>query len=989
MTFMLNSAGEPEDLPAAEQRPTRWPDAVQASVDAARLEMDSWWRSDRVRSEILQRVGEELGPDDQPPPKFPLGSNEGGGWETKRLLERVAEARAQDPAAYPGLPASQEELTEQVNAPLRAEYQEAQEILGNQMAGSWSAGFVGQLWAGATDESTLMTLPFGAGAGGLGKIALTEFALGAGAEALTLPRQFNMADRLEIEKPNIAGQLLTGGAINAGLATVLSGTARVLEYSMLKDRSISERRPEGTGAIAHRKQADAEYARLSGGGENLSFGEEAGMAPPPAPQAAGSAPAEPATAGTGAPLKMGDFDFSDQGNASAKSNRVGYVFGKLLSLGYEPHIASALVGNIIQESGAGINTRAVGDGGNAFGMAQWNGPRRRAYLEFARKKGKDAGDIDTQIEFLHYELNGPEAAAGARIRAATDARTAARIASEAFWRPGIPHLSRRMANAERVAQQYSEGVVPRWTGPIANVADEGPTTYTGYSSRGYTSSGQVVVGDDLRIDVEYEVVDAASLRQASGNLQPRDRGRIASDAWVADTASRLDPAQLMPSPTADRGTPIVGPDGVIESGNGRVRAIQRAYETHPDRASAYRQQIEMQTGKDIPEGISQPVLIGRRTSDLSDTARRKMVVDAQDSGVARLNASERAAIGSRALTADLMQRYAPGKKFSSAENRDFARLFAGSFPRSERNAFIDSSGSISIDGVRQLDDAMFARAYDAPDIVARYVETEAGEMRSLMDALADAAPDMALLRAEIDAGLLRPEMDITPYVLDAARMIMAARDLATIEGGAAARILNDMLEDVDLFGDSVAPLTRALVRHFMPGGKQASAPKITAFLRRYVEEARKSGRTGDALEDLPGPLDVLKAIDRSAFGDIEEAGAARLVEKPEPIVELDAMPENAFASGATSPEAQAGDVLALDQLRQRDEAPENVAEVSELARSQDAAFRANAQALPEDLTFELPGTGGQTITLREYLDDLDADELAEAVIDACTLKGKI
>jgi len=31
--------------------------------------------------------------------------------------------------------------------------------------------------------------------------------------------------------------------------------------------------------------------------------------------------------------------------------------------------------------------------------------------------------------------------------------------------------------------------------------------------------------------------------------------------------------------------------------------------------------------------------------------------------------------------------------------------------------------------------------------------------------------------------------------------------------------------------------------------------------------------------------------------------------------------------------------------------------------------------------------GGEVITLRDFLEDLDADETAQAVIDACTLGG--
>ena len=43
-------------------------------------------------------------------------------------------------------------------------------------------------------------------------------------------------------------------------------------------------------------------------------------------------------------------------------------------------------------------------------------------------------------------------------------------------------------------------------------------------------------------------------------LQPRNRGRDASSAWVRKTAQDLDPNLLGKSPRADSGAPIVGPD---------------------------------------------------------------------------------------------------------------------------------------------------------------------------------------------------------------------------------------------------------------------------------------------------------------------------------------------------------------------------------------------------------------------------------------------
>lgn len=426
--------------------------------------------------------------------------------------------------------------------------------------------------------------------------------------------------------------------------------------------------------------------------------------------------------------------------------------------------------------------------------------------------------------------------------------------------------------------------------------------FSGYiTSRGYTGSGQVSAGDGFRLDVDYEVVDASLLTRASGPYQPRDRGRIGSDAWVADTAARLDPAQLMPSPTADRGAPLVGPDGMIESGNGRFSAITRAYERHPDRAAAYRQQIEV-AGFDIPEGVERPVLIARRRTELTDAERAALTVDAQDSGVARMTPTELARTGSQAMTAERLAGFMPGARITDADNQGFVRQILSALPRSERNALLDGAGALNAEGARRIRQAFFARAGDDPDLIARYAEAEdAGDLKSLMDALENAAPEWATLRAEIEAGAIAPDFDITGHVLEAMRLIGQARSEAAAGRGHMARILSDMLDDIDLLDGALSPLTVRLVQKFWRNGRAAPAAEVTDFLTRYARDARKAGGTADLL--AVRPAEVLRKIDADTFGDLpQEFGRVRGQTDPQPVSDS-ALPQAAYAKGADSPEA--------------------------------------------------------------------------------------
>ncbi|MEW9616017.1 phage tail tip lysozyme [Shinella sp. S4-D37] len=81
-----------------------------------------------------------------------------------------------------------------------------------------------------------------------------------------------------------------------------------------------------------------------------------------------------------------------------------------------PAQAAGVVGNLVQESGLRTSARNRGDGrdgSDSIGIAQWNGERARNLHAFAKDGGRDAGNLDTQLDFLMHELNGKDGKYGA------------------------------------------------------------------------------------------------------------------------------------------------------------------------------------------------------------------------------------------------------------------------------------------------------------------------------------------------------------------------------------------------------------------------------------------------------------------------------------------------------------------------------------------------------------------------------------------------
>jgi len=105
----------------------------------------------------------------------------------------------------------------------------------------------------------------------------------------------------------------------------------------------------------------------------------------------------------------------------------------MVSKGWSEDQAAGIAANLKHESN--FNAGAVGDGGKAYGLAQWHEPRQDAFKSWAGKSIKGSSE-DEQLEFIHHELTaGSERAAGNKLRLAASAHEAGDVFSRAYERP--------------------------------------------------------------------------------------------------------------------------------------------------------------------------------------------------------------------------------------------------------------------------------------------------------------------------------------------------------------------------------------------------------------------------------------------------------------------------------------------------------------------------------------------------------------------------
>lgn len=332
-----------------------------------------------------------------------------------------------------------------------------------------------------------------------------------------------------------------------------------------------------------------------------------------------------------------------------------------------------------------------------------------------------------------------------------------------------------------------------------------------------TKAGEVAIAPSgARVEVRPEVVDASTLQRATGALQVRDRSgnNAASQQQIEDIAINLDPARLMPNVDASQGSPIVGPDNIVDSGNGRVAALERVYEAYPDQAAAYRKALE-DAGYDLT-GIDRPILIARRVTPLSDAARAQFNADVNGSTTARLSAVELAAMDRNALTDSVLSLHATDAPITAAANRPFVARFLGELPQNERNALIDRNGDLTADGVRRIENALVAAAYGDVDAAAlrKFAEATDDNTRAVVGALADVSGKWLAMRRAIQRGEISPDYDQTPELTEALRKLSGWREQAAREKRPVSIVIKEGMAQGDMLSGSLPAGTRLFVRTF-------------------------------------------------------------------------------------------------------------------------------------------------------------------------------
>lgn len=401
-------------------------------------------------------------------------------------------------------------------------------------------------------------------------------------------------------------------------------------------------------------------------------------------------------------------------------------------------------------------------------------------------------------------------------------------------------------NVARLDEAEAQPAIDSWR-PIAEGDDTAVTTRGTEVpvSYGLAELGDLTTShdDDLNVNPAYPA-----------ELQPRARERAGAQARNYQLESELNPKLLMGDVGAGAGAPIVAPDGVVESGNGRTIALRRSAAAGGEAYARYRAELQAQ-GYDVA-GMDKPVLVRMRTQPMEGAARAALAREMNADVTERMSATEQAMADAHSLD-DAALSHLQGDDVKS--RRAFARAFLQRVAPDVQNSLVAADGALSKVGQDRIDAALVAKAYGDPRLVEALFETADPNIKTIGKSLKDAAPVWAIFRAAVARGEVPAELDVTEALRSAVDLVRYARD----EKIAVGQLIAERLDQLEMFGgDAISPETEAFLRLFFRDEgftRPLGADKLTTALEDYARQA---------LKVQPGP---------NLFGDVAGEDTARQI----------------------------------------------------------------------------------------------------------------
>jgi len=505
---------------------------------------------------------------------------------------------------------------------------------------------------------------------------------------------------------------------------------------------------------------------------------------------------------------------------------------------------------------------------NSAAFQRANSKRAETMQRLAGLNDEIAG-LETELKVAQNELEAAKIAAEDRVAQSAPAPAATPESITAVINP--------------VAQSIKDATPAPEIDPVfpSTASDPSEITPDGRESKVKTAKGtEVVTGFAVveadRLITSHDPATGDVNPEFPQELQPRDRGRETSRAWVLKTAANLDPEQLGKTRRADTGAPIVGPDRVVESGNGRTMAIIEAYRT--GKAGEYRAWLESEADyfglpAEKVQSMKRPVLVRVRTSQIN---RAEFAVEANQDDKLAMTATEKARADANRLTDDMIGLMTDNGDLNAAANTRFLSAFLSSLGDAEAAQYSTSEGKPTSSLIARVQAAIFAKAYNDDRLLELTADSAKPEIANIISALNFAAPEF------IQSAALDPLTagDATKQLTDSIEASLNEQAVASIIGATnvikqakeAGMQVDEFVKQQGLFGDldpSVAAMAVFIAKNNRSAKRMGAAFKAMAtFVKGEIERRQTTDMFG---EPVPiGFPEIIAAANREldrAFGE--------------------------------------------------------------------------------------------------------------------------
>lgn len=600
--------------------------------------------------------------------------------------------------------------------------------------------------------------------------------------------------------------------------------------------------------------------------------------------------------------------------AAASTAQAATIRGLLEARGVTGHYADGIMAGAHAESL--LDPQAVNPTSGAYGIGQWLGSRKAALF----KRYGNAPTLEQQIDFLVWELNGGDHGGASVLKGAT-AQDVARAYIVDFMRPAAGRET--TGDLERAAAFLGGevGMTPTTvaTTPVAREAAPPPPVISAMDeidragaavkaiddmqTGGRVDIGQMVessverpraravldegasdlqirgrlLHDDVavtvrgtEVPVRYAIVEARDLKASHDGdlirnpdypeeLQPRDRDRAGSQARLLRMEQEFHPMRLIGDRAAESGAPIVSPDGVVESGNGRTILLARNAAKDTLVWSRYQQALQ-KAGYDLT-GFEQPVLVRVRQQPMTGSERVRLSREMNADTAERYSATEQAFVDAAALSDDDVQMF-QGGALTGRANDAFLRAFLTKAGAGQENALVDpATRRLSQTGIDRIQAATVARAFGDKGLVSAIFETSNPLIKAFGNALTEAAPIWAKMRGLAAKGELAEGADTTRYLVEALNFVRHVRDHKLNM----ADIVDKWADQVDMFADDALSIEAQEYLRLMFKDDafkvQRAADKIAEDLKDIAEAAIRTTPAPDLFGTV-SDFDVAAQISR-------------------------------------------------------------------------------------------------------------------------------